>query len=181
MKTIGAGFSAAISAAGLSGLPFSWGDDGAIQFGPTITVDQQSAVLAVYAAYDPISDSLNEAKRLQIAALSTSCQAAIYAGFSSSALGADHTYPANDKAQTNLSGSVIDSMLPGNGPTWTTPFWCADSTGAWAYVAHTVTQIQQVGRDGKAAILSALEKNQSLATQVAAATTVAAVQAIKWI
>jgi hypothetical protein len=63
---------------------------------------------------------------------------------------------------------------------WTTPFWCADVDGNWAFVNHTIAQILQVGVDGKAAILAFMAKNQALAAAVASATTVAAVQAITW-
>ena len=63
---------------------------------------------------------------------------------------------------------------------WTTPFWCEDAAGNWAWVNHTSAQIQKVGVDGKQAILACMAKNAGLAAQVAAATTVAAVQAITW-
>lgn len=63
---------------------------------------------------------------------------------------------------------------------WTTPFWCEDATGNWAWVNHTSAQIQKVGVDGKQAILANMAKNAGLAAQVAAATTIAAVQAITW-
>ncbi|MEX3764449.1 DUF4376 domain-containing protein [Paraburkholderia phenoliruptrix] len=63
---------------------------------------------------------------------------------------------------------------------WTTPFWCADAGGNWAWTDHSADQIQTVGRDIKAAILACQAKNAQLAAQVAAATTVAAVQAITW-
>lgn len=63
---------------------------------------------------------------------------------------------------------------------WTTPFWCEDAGGNWAWVDHTSAQIQKVGVDGKQAILACMAKNAALAAQVAAATTVAAVQAITW-
>jgi hypothetical protein len=70
--------------------------------------------------------------------------------------------------------------MPGLASTWTTPFWCEDSNGNWAYVVHTAAQIQQVGQDGKNAILTAMQQLQTLNAQVSAATTVAAVQAITW-
>jgi hypothetical protein len=176
---------------------------------------------------------LAAAQAAQITAISAACQAAIYAGFSSSALGAAHTYPAEAKDQTNLASSVLSALLTiqgavqwaastvqpvgalvaangqvyvngtlgttgPNAPTWpstvgfneldggaqwqlwTTPFWCEDSSGNWAWVNHTTSQIMQVGRDGKAAILTLMAKNQTLATAVMAATTVAAVEAINW-
>lgn len=123
---------------------------------------------------------LSQAKAAQTASLSKQCQQAIYAGFTSSALGAAYTYPAKDTDQQNLTASVVSSLVPGLATGWTTPFWCADANGAWAFRPHTATQIQQVGTDGKAAILAAMQKNQQLADQVNAATTVADVQAVVW-
>jgi hypothetical protein len=96
------------------------------------------------------------------------------------ALGAAYTYPAKDTDQQNLASSVLASLMPANATGWTTPFWCADANGNWAFVNHTVAQIQQVGIDGKTAILSAMGKNATLAAQVMAATTLEAVQAITW-
>lgn len=126
------------------------------------------------------ADILISSKSAKIAELSAACQAQIYAGFQSSALGAAHTYPAKDKDQANLSGSVVASLLPGLPANWTTPFWCEDATGSWSFVQHTAAEIQQVGTDGKSAILAALQKNSTLAAQVMAAANVADVQAIVW-
>lgn len=123
---------------------------------------------------------LDQLKAAKIAEFSNACQAQIYAGFTSTALGTVHTYPAKDRDQSNLSGSVLASVLPGLPTTWTTPFWCMDMAGAWSLADHTAAQIQQVGTDGKAAILAAVTKNASLAAQVNAATTAAAVAAIVW-
>jgi hypothetical protein len=53
MKAIGPNFQNELKAAGLLGLPFAWGDDGAINFGAAITPTQQAAIEAVYAAHDP--------------------------------------------------------------------------------------------------------------------------------
>lgn len=104
----------------------------------------------------------------KVTELSTDCQAQIYAGFDSAALGASYHYPAKDKDQTNLSGSVVASLLPNLATDWTTPFWCLDAAGNWAFMDHTAAQIQQVGVDAKAAILDALAKNKSLVDQVMA-------------
>lgn len=52
-KLIGPTFSAELAAAGLIGLPFSWGSDGVIQFGSDMTQTQINAVNTVYAAHDP--------------------------------------------------------------------------------------------------------------------------------
>lgn len=124
--------------------------------------------------------ALANAQAAQVVVLSGACKAAIYAGFASTALGEAYTYPAKDTDQQNLNASVVASLLPGLAADWATPFWCADTQGAWAFRMHSAAQIQQVGKDGKAAILAAMSKNQALADQVAAAATVAAVQAIVW-
>ena len=63
---------------------------------------------------------------------------------------------------------------------WTTPFWCEDAAGNWAFVNHTSPQIQKVGVDAKQAILANMATNVYLSTQIAEAETVAAVQAIVW-
>ena len=139
------------------------------------------AWLAAGNTADPVpSPSLADVQASQGSLLNEACKAAIYAGFTSSALGTAHTYPAKDTDQQNLASSVLASIMPGVNSTWSTPFWCADSTGAWSWASHTAAQIQQVGNDGKAAVLSAMGKNQQLQEQILAATSVAAVQAITW-
>jgi hypothetical protein len=52
-KAIGPNFVNELKAAGVLGLPFAWGEDGAIQYGAAITPVQQAAIEAVYAAHDP--------------------------------------------------------------------------------------------------------------------------------
>lgn len=50
---IGPSFSSKLEAAGLLGLPFSWGEDGDIQFDESMTQEQRDAVTAVFDAHDP--------------------------------------------------------------------------------------------------------------------------------
>lgn len=125
---------------------------------------------------------LANAKAAQSQLVSASCQAAIMAGFSSAALGTAHTYPAKPTDQANLAANVLSSLLPSLPSTWTTQQICATQAvpPVWGYVAHTAAQIQQVGSDGKAAILAFLIKNASLQGQIQSASTVAAVQAVVW-
>ncbi|MET3229445.1 UNVERIFIED_ORG: hypothetical protein ABIC54_001619 [Burkholderia sp. 1263] len=123
---------------------------------------------------------LAKAKAEQVSSLSAACGAAIVSGFTSSALGSAHTYPSNMTDQQNLSTSIMASMLPGTPADWATLFWCADSAGNWSWTSHTVAQIQQAGKDGMAAILAQRSKNATLSAQVAAASTVAAVQSVVW-
>lgn len=129
---------------------------------------------------NPAVLTLGQAQAAQITSVTSACQAAIVAGFSSAALGSAHTYPAQVIDQQNLSASVLSSMMPNLPPDWTTPFWCEDAGGNWAYVSHTAAQIQQVGQDGKAAIIAAVQKKAALVAQINAATTVATVQTINW-
>lgn len=121
---------------------------------------------------------LAQAQAAQIAIITQACAAAITSGFTSSALSSAHTYPSGLTDQANLTANVLSSLLPGLPSTWTAPQLCCDTNGVWAYVAHTAAQIQQVGSDGKAAILGYLTKKASLQAEIEAATTVSAVQAI---
>lgn len=52
-KRIGPTFPAELAAASLTGLPFSFHDDGTLLFGDAVTEVQRRAVLAVYDAHDP--------------------------------------------------------------------------------------------------------------------------------
>ena len=113
-------------------------------------------------------------------AISFACKTHILAGFESSALGAAYHYPAKTTDQQNLASSVLASLLPGLSPDWTTPFWCADSAGEWAFRPHTAGEIHQVGQDAKTAILWAMAKNELLQAAIAAATTLDELEAITW-
>lgn len=123
---------------------------------------------------------LAQAQVAQIGIITQACAAAITSGFTSSALGSAHTYPSGLTDQANLAANVVSSLLPGLPSTWTTPQLCQDASGVWAYVAHTAAQIQQVGGDGKAAILGYLTKKASLQAEIEACTTVSVVQAVVW-
>lgn len=126
------------------------------------------------------ADQLVDIKTCKLAELETACAAQIAAGFTSSALGERFSYPAKPTDQSNLQASVLASILPGVDESWTTPFWCADAGGKWAYQAHTAAQIQQVGVDGKNAINAAIAQKIVLEQQVEAAKTAAEVAAIIW-
>ena len=126
------------------------------------------------------STALVQAQSDQAAILNAACQNAIYAGAQSSALGSPHTYPAKNLDQSNLIASVTASLYPGLPSTWTTPFWCMDANGVWAYVMHTAAQIQQVGADAKAVIVANLNKNAALQANVRAAVDIPSVQAVVW-
>lgn len=113
--------------------------------------------------------TIEQARASKVEAMRQACEAHIFAGFMCSALGEPFLYPANDRDQKNLVGSVTDSLLAGGDPDWRTPFWCCDAAGVWEFRMHTIAEIQQVGREGKAAIIAALSKNELLARQIAVA------------
>lgn len=126
------------------------------------------------------SASLDTYKAKKINKLKEACHAQIVAGFTSNTLGIDHHYPQAELDQTNMVGSVVASLIPGNPVGWTTYFWCRDNAGVWSFQPHTAAQIQQAGTDSKNSILFALSKNDKLGQQVLAATTIAEVDAIVW-
>ena len=112
--------------------------------------------------------------------IDSACRSTILGGFTSYALGVEYRYPAKLTDQSNLSGSILASMLPETPTDWVTPFWCADAQGVWAFRTHTITQIQQVGHDAKQAILLAMSKNEQLQTQIALASSIEELNQISW-
>jgi hypothetical protein len=127
-----------------------------------------------------ITASLPAAQAAQIVVLLAACAAAITGGYTSSALGAAHSYGSQSTDQINMTASVVASLLPSLPSTWTTPFKCADSTGTWAMRPHTAAQIQQAGLDGKTWVTACQNQFDAFSAQVTAATSVEAVQAIVW-
>lgn len=123
---------------------------------------------------------LHQAKTAKLAELKAACRAIIEAGFTSSALGEPHSYPATDTDQRNLHAAVLASLLPNLPDDWTTPAWCRDSTGQWARRPHTVAQIQQVGREGKQAIDAAVQRKAEREAEVLTANSASDVFAIVW-
>lgn len=141
--------------------------------GATIEPDANGHPVAVF----PTLDGLKALKRID---LDAACREQIYAGFDCDALGAMHHYPANDKDQSNLAGSVLDSVLAADNPEYVTPFWCADAGGVWDFRMHTAIEIQTVGQAAKAAILAALSRNAALQAQVGQAQSQADLDLIVW-
>lgn len=159
---------------------FSYESDGSQDFYIKPGLVEITDAEADYIRNPPLS--LAQIKTDQITLLSAACKSQIYGGFTSLALGDVYRYPSSDKDQSNLAGSVLESLYPNLPAGWTTVFWCVDSNGVWDLRPHTASQIQQVGQDAKDAITLAITKNATLAKQVMASTTdtIAKVQAIVW-
>lgn len=125
-------------------------------------------------------ESLTKRKLLKSEAISNACALAIVSGFASWALDSQHYYPSKFLDQQNLAASVLASYDPDNESTWTTPFWCSDTSGEWAFVSHTASQIREVGRDAKASILAYQFKNEQLQTAIKEASTLGELDSIVW-
>ena len=123
---------------------------------------------------------LADLKATKVVALTAACAAAIVGGFASDALGAPHTYPSKPTDQTNLMGSVVDSMLLSSGPGWTTPFWCAAADGVWACRPHGIAEIQAAGAAGKAHVVACQSRLAELVALVDLAETAADLATIEW-
>lgn len=113
-------------------------------------------------------------------AIRKACEEAILAGFASSALGDQHHYPSDLEDQANLTASVMRSTLPGSNPDEVYPFKCLADDGVWAFRPHTAAQIQQVGRDGYAAILIYRQQHALLQDAIQQASTEHDLEAIAW-
>ena len=118
----------------------------------------------------PVPPTLAQAQAAQTALLSTTCGAAIVAGFSSSALGAENHYPSDQVTQADIALAA----------TYGGSLWCQSGSGVWAFEAHTLAQGQQVQADLHAHIQAQQGHYATLLGEVSAAQSVAAVQAVGW-
>jgi len=123
-------------------------------------------------AVDMPPPSLDSVKASKSTEINAACASSIVGGFTSSALGAPHTYDSALEDQLNLIGAVglgIDM-----------PYRCADAAGVKEFRLHTAAQLKQVAADGARVKLTALEKAAALKAQVQAAVDAAAVEAVVW-
>ncbi len=108
----------------------------------------------------------------RIVEINAACAAAIVGGFTSSALGAPHTYDSALEDQLNLIGAV--------GLGINLQYRCTDAAGVKEFRLHTAAQLKQVAADGAAIKLAALGKAATFKAQVQAAADAAAVEAVIW-
>jgi hypothetical protein len=126
------------------------------------------------------SSSLEEVRAARISSLTNSCGVAIVSGYVSSALGSAHTYPSGVTDQINMMGSVTASLLPDLGSDWSTPFWCEDANGVWAFRVHSPKQIQTAGSDGKGHIVKCQAVLETLSASVSSSQSVEMVALVQW-
>lgn len=154
--------------------------DGTLTVSDVAMAGEIEALVSVEGWQSSMAPTLPELKSERITALTAECAAAIIGGYMSSALGAPHIYPSKQTDQLNMMGSVTDSLLPGLSTSWSTPFWCADEAGEWAYRAHNVEQIRQAGSEGKTHVVLCQTLLATLTAAIDAAETAEAVAAIVW-
>lgn len=125
------------------------------------------------------ADSADPAVRLvaskesKLAELNSACNAAILAGFESSALGAPHFYDFDYEAQINLAGmlnAIANAMITGS------ISWKASGVPT----DHTIDQFKQLYADGLAFKNAQIQRYWALKAQVNAAATIAEVEAVVW-
>lgn len=120
------------------------------------------------------------AKARKTTEMQTACQSAIYAGFTSDALGTNHHYPLLQTDQTNLAAVIIESLLTiDSDPDKQFPFWCTDGE-TWARRVHTHTEIRAVGMDAAPFVRGHQDHLRDLRNTINDATTVAEVDAVTW-
>jgi hypothetical protein len=129
---------------------------------------------------EPRGESIDQLKANKTAELAGACANTIVSGYSSEALGTSHFYPSKTTDQINMMGSVTSSLLPSLPADWSTPFWCADENGEWAFRDHSPSQIQQAGADGKRHIVDCQGKLEALTREVMEAADAEALSAVVW-
>jgi len=154
---------------------------------PNIEVSEADWQIAIDSAYNYVDATTNklshkdfrtldELKASKTSEINSACSKAITSGFTSSALGTQHTYQSEQTDQLNLMGVV----LAGNDSMFKCGVVNANKTTTWNYVMHTIAQLKQVLADGKVHKLALLKKANTLKMQVASAKTVADVTKVVW-
>ena len=91
---------------------------------------------------------IDDVKLRAMTAVDNDCKRKIISGCMSSALGTEHLYPTNLVDQQNLAASVLSAVISED-PEFSTPFWCQDAAGNWAFRMHNKAQIIEVGNTVK--------------------------------
>lgn len=118
---------------------------------------------------------LSHAYQEKVLAINNGCSNSITAGFTSSALGAPHSYSSQLDDQLNLTGSVLRGL--------DMPYACRDERGVKEFRLHTTEQLRQVGDDFTLYKLQLLQHANALKQQLDVALDagdLAALEAISW-
>lgn len=113
--------------------------------------------------------------KTKTASISKDCEAAITAGFDSTALSARHSYSSQLDDQLNLTGAILRGL--------DMPYACRNEQGVKAFRMHTAEELRQVGDDLSLYKLQLLQRANELKQQIdlaLAAGDAEAMQAITW-
>lgn len=119
-----------------------------------------------------VTQLLAPVQQAQIATIKAACQAQIVGGFSSSALGSAYNYPSDSVTQQNIQSAAQSGTSCG--------IWCENSSGVWAFMTHTPTELTKLFSDMATFIQTQQQKYATLSNNISAATTISSVQAITW-
>jgi hypothetical protein len=123
-----------------------------------ITDDLMANTIAAHFAKEPspynyqndlylINDSLQVkpnmgiVKHIKINELYTACTLSCTGGFTSCALGVEHSYPSKEIDQHNLHAAALTSTFQID--SWSTLVWCSEKS-AWNMRSHSKRQVQQL-------------------------------------
>jgi len=120
--------------------------------------------------------TLDDFKKSKTDKINLACAKEITSNFNSDALGDTHIYQSEQTDQLNLIGVVT----AGQDDYFKCGVTDANGNVTWNYEKHTIAQLQQVLKDGKAVAQTLLQKANTLKQQVAEATTVEDVEAVVW-
>lgn len=120
----------------------------------------------------PPGPTLAQAQATQNSVIAAACATAITAGFTSSAVGTALGYGSQAVDQTNIATAAASTSGGA--------LWAANSSGQWSLTPHTAAQAQQVRSDLWTHIQACQATYAKLLGEIAAATTVAAVEAVVW-
>jgi len=116
-------------------------------------------------------------KTSKTAELAAACKAEIEAGYTSAALGTDHTYPSTVVDQLNLHAAIL--AIPDVATGYTAGFWC-ETGGEWSFTQHSASELRQAIRDFEAHLQPIQSHWADVSAALIAATTTDDVSAIIW-
>lgn len=138
-----------------TGAPIDWRELGPLPEG--VTLQPRPSELHRWQDGQWVID-LQALHTLKVVAINQACEAAITAGFPSSALGSPYTYGSQLEDQLNLTGAVLRGLEM--------DYPCRDDQGVKAYRLHTLEQLSQVSADFTLFKLQLLQRADELKQQL---------------
>lgn len=122
---------------------------------------------------------LLEAKHLKFEEIEAAAEAAKHAGIKSKALGVEHTYSATDEDIAAMNTMVVASSLSQMGRAML-PLLAMNNDGIWAYIPHSLSQVQDAAADVYKGLAAIIMKKQELISRIVTAEELSDISAIGW-